>query len=42
MPIGVQVVARPWRDDVALAVAAAIERARGGWQPPPLACHPIP
>lgn len=37
MPIGVQVVARPWRDDVALAVAAAIERALGGWQPPPLA-----
>ncbi len=37
MPIGVQVVARPWRDDVALAVAAAIERTLGGWQPPPLA-----
>lgn len=36
MPIGVQVVARSWRDDVALAVAAAIERTLGGWQPPPL------
>jgi amidase len=36
LPIGVQVVARPWRDDVALAVAQAIERALGGWQPPPL------
>jgi amidase len=35
LPIGVQVVARPWRDDVALAVAQAIERALGGWQPPP-------
>jgi amidase len=34
MPIGVQVVARPWRDDVALAVAAELERALGGWQPP--------
>lgn len=34
MPIGVQVVARPWRDDVALAVAAIIEDAMGGWQPP--------
>lgn len=34
MPIGVQVVARPWRDDVALAVAAELERYLGGWQPP--------
>ncbi|HAJ35472.1 MAG TPA: amidase [Chloroflexi bacterium] len=32
MPIGVQVVARPWRDDVALAVAAWLEQACGGWQ----------
>lgn len=32
MPIGVQVVARPWRDDVALAVAAYLEQACGGWQ----------
>ena len=32
MPIGVQVVARPWRDDVALAVAAYLELACGGWQ----------
>lgn len=35
MPIGVQVVAQPWRDDVALAVAQRIEEALGGWQPPP-------
>lgn len=34
LPIGVQVVARPWRDDVALAVAAELERALGGWQRP--------
>jgi amidase len=34
LPIGVQVVARPWRDDVALAVAAELEQALGGWQPP--------
>ena len=27
LPLGVQVVAQPWRDDVALAAAAAIERA---------------
>ncbi len=36
MPIGVQVVARPWRDDVALAVAAELERTLGGWQRPSL------
>lgn len=36
MPIGVQVVARPWRDDVALAVARLIEQGLGGWRPPAL------
>ncbi|GAP09321.1 Asp-tRNAAsn/Glu-tRNAGln amidotransferase A subunit [Bellilinea caldifistulae] len=36
MPIGVQVVARPWREDVALAVAHLLEQTLGGWQPPPL------
>ncbi len=36
LPIAVQVVARPWRDDVALAVAQQIEQALGGWQPPTL------
>ena len=36
LPIGVQVVARPWREDVALAVAQRIEAALGGWQRPPL------
>jgi amidase len=35
LPIGVQVVARPWREDVALAVAGYLETALGGWQPPP-------
>ena len=34
LPIGMQLVARPWRDDVALAAAAALERALGGWRPP--------
>ncbi len=34
LPIGVQVVARPWREDVALAVARRVEDALGGWQPP--------
>jgi amidase len=34
LPIGVQFVAPPWREDVALAVARHIETAIGGWQPP--------
>jgi amidase len=36
LPIGVQIVARPWREDVALALAARVEEATGGWLPPPL------
>lgn len=36
LPIGVQIVARPWRDDVALAVAHELEQALGGWQLPSL------
>ena len=36
LPIGVQLVARPWRDDVALAAALRLEPDLGGWQPPPL------
>ena len=33
LPIGVQVVARNWRDYAALAGATWIERQLGGWQP---------
>jgi amidase len=36
LPIGVQLVARPWREDVALAAARVVEAATGGWQAPPL------
>ncbi|MEZ5335221.1 MAG: amidase [Methanolobus sp.] len=36
LPIGVQVVARPWREDVALAVVQHIEKFLGGWKPPQL------
>ncbi|SPF50709.1 Amidase [Candidatus Sulfopaludibacter sp. SbA4] len=32
LPIAVQVVAHPWREDVALAVAAWLEQAFGGWR----------
>ena len=36
LPIGVQVIARPWREDVSLAVAAWLESVLGGWQKPPM------
>jgi amidase len=36
LPIGVQIVTRPWREDVALAVAQYLEEVLGGWQQPPL------
>jgi amidase len=36
LPIGVQVVARPWREDVALAVAQQLETVLGGWRRPSL------
>jgi amidase len=36
LPIGVQVVARPWREDVALAIAQLLEGALGGWHRPTL------
>ena len=36
LPVGVQIVARPWRDDIALAVAQYLEEALGGYQRPPL------
>jgi amidase len=33
LPIGVQVVAAPWREDVALALARRVEAHTGGWVP---------
>ena len=36
LPIGVQIVGRPWEEEVVLAVAAKIEMERGSWQGPPL------
>ncbi|MEJ2247036.1 MAG: amidase [Acidobacteriota bacterium] len=35
LPIGVQLVARPWREDVALAAGRYLESILGGWQRPP-------
>lgn len=36
LPIGVQIIARPWRDDVALATGQVLEQRLGGWKPPSL------
>ncbi len=36
LPIGVQVIGRPFEEDLVLAIAEAIEQARGPWQRPPL------
>ena len=39
LPIGIQIVAQPWREDVSLAVAGYLEKALGGFQhsdPPPM------
>jgi Asp-tRNA(Asn)/Glu-tRNA(Gln) amidotransferase A subunit family amidase len=36
LPIGVQIVGRPWEEELVLAIAAALEEARGPWQAPPL------
>jgi Asp-tRNA(Asn)/Glu-tRNA(Gln) amidotransferase A subunit family amidase len=36
LPIGIQIVGRPWREETVLIVAAEIERTCGGWHEPPL------
>jgi Asp-tRNA(Asn)/Glu-tRNA(Gln) amidotransferase A subunit family amidase len=36
LPIGVQVIGRPWEEELVLAVAEKIETTRGAWQPPPI------
>ena len=33
--VGVQIVARPWQDSTALAVAGFLEKVFRGWRPPP-------
>jgi Asp-tRNA(Asn)/Glu-tRNA(Gln) amidotransferase A subunit family amidase len=35
LPIGVQIVARPWEEGLVLAVAMKLEAERGPWQAPP-------
>lgn len=34
LPVGVQCVAHPWREDVSLAVAQYLESRSGGWRKP--------
>jgi amidase len=34
LPIGVQIIARPWHEHIALALAARVESVLGGWQAP--------
>jgi amidase len=34
LPIGIQVIARPWKEQHALATASTLERVYGGWQAP--------
>jgi Asp-tRNA(Asn)/Glu-tRNA(Gln) amidotransferase A subunit family amidase len=36
LPIGVQIVGRPWQEEEVLSVAAALEEECGGWKRPPL------
>jgi len=36
LPIGLQVVAAPWREDIAIAVAGYLESRSGGWKRPPV------
>jgi amidase len=35
LPLGIHVVAQPWRDDVVIAALSHIEKQTGGWQMPP-------
>ena len=37
LPIGVQIVARPWQEELVLSVAEALEEQFAGWRRPPLA-----
>jgi Asp-tRNA(Asn)/Glu-tRNA(Gln) amidotransferase A subunit family amidase len=35
LPIGVQIIGRPFGEEAVLAAARVVEEALGGWQPPP-------
>ena len=40
LPINVQIAARPWREDIALAIAGRLEEIFGGWKPAPVLNRP--
>jgi Asp-tRNA(Asn)/Glu-tRNA(Gln) amidotransferase A subunit family amidase len=37
LPIGVQIVGRPWEEEQVLSVAAVLEKECGAWKIPPIA-----
>jgi Asp-tRNA(Asn)/Glu-tRNA(Gln) amidotransferase A subunit family amidase len=37
LPIGVQIVGRPWEEEWVLTVAASLEKECPGWRVPPIA-----
>jgi Asp-tRNA(Asn)/Glu-tRNA(Gln) amidotransferase A subunit family amidase len=40
LPIGVQIIGRPYQEEAVLAAAFIVEEALGGWQMPPVALSP--
>jgi len=36
LPIGVQIVARPWQEELVLSIAEVLQKQCGGWRKPPL------
>jgi Asp-tRNA(Asn)/Glu-tRNA(Gln) amidotransferase A subunit family amidase len=36
LPIGLQIVGRPWEEELVLAIAGEVERESGGYRPPPM------
>lgn len=36
LPIGIQIISKPWQEDITLAVAQYLQQTLGGWKQPPL------
>jgi Asp-tRNA(Asn)/Glu-tRNA(Gln) amidotransferase A subunit family amidase len=41
LPIGVQIIGRPFEEEAVLAAALIVEEALGGWRMPPVALSPV-
>jgi Asp-tRNA(Asn)/Glu-tRNA(Gln) amidotransferase A subunit family amidase len=39
LPIGIQIIGRPFEEEIIFAAAAIVENALGGWQAPPVFDH---